>query len=201
MFHNQLFHMAAGLEITKQSMRGFQSALRTYEKATGKDAADVLNRGVKNTLFKAFRLTRQARVGQIRRWDPARTTRSSRMLYALLTKQGRSKKGEGLQAAVEKEFKQRMSARGSLRAGWLPALRAFGGMTRARQFRGSQDGTGRKAVASRLVAEFTNVAGDEESAAKILFPVANQAIEAAAQDMTQYAQRKMQQSANRVSAR
>ena len=198
--------MSADLEISRKSLKEFQAALRTYEKATGKAAVDVVNRQMKNWIIQTFQRVKRGRGIPVkfdpnRRTKAGRPTKASRMLYATLTKLGKSKKGQGIQEAAEAIYENRRKASGYLKASLIPALKLFGGARRARNFKGLDDNPGFRARTGSLTAAFRSLAGDSTSTNSHLAPAARQGLEATTEDMLRYAQRRFQKEAKKVKPR
>lgn len=191
------------LRIDPQSLKDSFRAIRLYEKATGKTAAETLNRFMRNVLIRLMRLVKAATLGNIRRAaDPDRKTNSpiARLPWKKAAQAGH-RKGEGIGDRARKWFNRRVKSRGYVKAGFIPALRKFGGRTgNARLVPGgdASRGKGRKARDGSLLAAFENFS---DGADIVAGPKASQAFSQAADDMETYAQRKMQKDADRYSAR
>jgi len=183
------------VEIDPKTMRDTMTALRTYRKATNKSAAYVLNRFARNVLMKAIRFTPKTKLPRINReTDPKR----SRLLWALASRDG-FKKGEGIGAEVQKRYSRRRSSKGFIAAGFFKALRVFGGRAKA-PFAGGEaaQGSGRKAKDSRLIAEFVNAA---TKSGEIAYEPLKKAMAVQSAHMLEYARKRMQKDADRVSGK
>jgi len=183
--------------IDPKSIREAQAAMRFYQKATNKSAADVLNRFTRNVLMWSIRFTPKTKLPKIRKEaDPER----SGLLWALASRDG-FRKGEGIGKEVERRYNYRRSSNGFIAAGFVKALRVFGGRSKAGKFREGGEaagGTGRRARDTRLIAEFTNVA---DGAGEVAYGPLNRAMSHVSEDMTKYAYEKMQRDAKKYSAR
>lgn len=182
----------------------FRKALKTYQKATEKDMAEVLNRAGRNVAFKAMAFTPMTRLQKIRRFEPDGSgTRQSRLFHALATKGnrlGQAKKGRGNQALAEKIFERRGRSRGYIKAGWIEAAKDFGGRPRKKTFPGGRaaQGYGKKASTFRLEAWLYNFAEGADKVGKV--PL-NRAMAVVAKDMTNYAYKRMRRTGKRYSGR
>lgn len=185
--------------IDPKSIRDSQAALRLYRKATNKSAADVLNRFTRNVLMWSIRFTPRATLPKINREvDPVKG--KERILWKLAALDG-WKKGDGIGEEVERRFNRRRASNGFIAAGFVKALRVFGGRSRAGKFRedgAAAGGTGRRARDSRLIAEFTNVA---DGAGEVAYGPLNKAVNHVSEDMKNHAYDKMQEDAKKYSAR
>ena len=183
--------------IDPRSIRDAQAALRLYQKATNKSAADVLNRFARNVLMWSIRFTPKTTLAKIRKEaDPKR----SKLLWKLASRDG-FRKGEGIGEEVERRYNDRRKSKGFIAAGFVKALRVFGGRSRAGGFREDGEaagGTGRRARDSRLVAEFTNVA---DGAGDVAYGPLNKAVNHVSEDMKNHAYDEMQKDAKKFSAR
>jgi len=183
--------------IDPKSIRDTQAALRLYQKATNKSAADVLNRFTRNVLMWSIRFTPKTTLAKIRKEaDPQR----SKLLWKLASRDG-FRKGEGIGEEVERRYNDRRKSKGFIAAGFVKALRVFGGNSRAGGFREGGEaagGTGRRARDSRLVAEFTNVA---DGAGDVAYGPLNKAVNHVSEDMKNHAYDEMQKDAKKFSAR
>jgi|DEB0MinimDraft_6_1074348.scaffolds.fasta_scaffold144112_2 hypothetical protein len=185
--------------IDPRSIRDAQAALRLYQKATNKSAADVLNRFTRNVLMWSIRFTPKTPLPKIRKEaDPVKGEK--RWLWKLAARDG-WKKGDGIGKEVERRYNRRRESNGFIAAGFVKALRVFGGRSRAGKFReggAAAGGTGRRARDSRLVAEFTNVA---DGAGEVAYGPLNKAMNHISEDMKNHAYERMQKDANKYSAR
>ena len=183
--------------IDPRSIRDAQAALRLYQKATNKSAADVLNRFARNVLMWSIRFTPKTTLATIRKEaDPKR----SKLLWKLASRDG-FRKGEGIGEEVERRYNDRRKSKGFIAAGFVKALRVFGGRSRAGGFREGGEaagGTGKRARDTRLIAEFTNTA---EGASKVGPAPVNRAMNHVSEDMKNHAYERMQKDARKYSAR
>lgn len=176
----------------------FRKTLALYQRATNKDMAEVLNRAGRNVAFKAISFTPMARKGKVDQWKPDRRGQRGRMFYALLTKQRRSIKGQGIRRAAEQEHAKRSKSRGYIKAGWIEAAKDFGGKPRKRTFPGGRaaKGYGVKASTFRLEAFLYNFSEGADKVGKV--PL-NRAMAVVAKDMRSYALSKMRKTGRRFS--
>lgn len=184
----------------KFDMGEFRQALREYQEATKKDWVDILTRAGRNVAFKAITYTKGASLAKIRRWQPDRRGERGRMLYALLTKKGKSVKGAGIRAAAQKELNRRIASRKYIAAGWVEAAKDMGGKPRLRVSARSKAAKGYGVKATRLRLEaflFNFVPGAEKMGKEGL----DKAMAWVAVDMKRYAEKKMRQTARRYSGR
>ena len=194
--------MAKGDIITDKSIREFQRALREYEAATGKNAAEVLNRAGGNAALRSAQFTEKATLADMRAtnaYDPQRRPANDRTRYthALFAKKtGRP----GSSGEVRKFFAKRRGSRGYISAGFLPAARDFGRPTRQRLIRGGDAslGSGKKARATNLTALINNYSDGADTVGARGF---NRALSFVSRDMLEHAARVMQKTANKHSAR
>ena len=186
------------------STNDFRAALKTYQKATNKDMAEVLNRAGRNVAFKAISFTPMSRLAKHRTYEPDGSgTHRSRLFHALATKGtrlGRAKKGQGNQQLAERLYNHRLKSRGYIKAGWIEAAKDFGGRPRARTWPGGRaaKGYGRKASTLRLEAWLFNFSDGAETVGKV--PL-NRAMAFVAKDMLNYAYKRMRRTAKRYSGR
>lgn len=179
----------------------FRKALKTYQKATEKDMAEVLNRAGRNVAFKAMAFTPMARKSKVDQFHPTRRKGpKARMFYAQLTQSGRSRKGRGIKRAALDKYETRNRSRGYLKAGWIEAAKDFGGRPRKKTFPGGRaaQGYGKKASTFRLEAWLYNFAEGADKVGKV--PL-NRAMAVVAKDMTNYAYKRMRRTGKRYSGR
>lgn len=176
----------------------FTKALLEYEKETGKDMVDVLNRAGKNIAFRAAQFTPSATAGKIR----ADLNKEPHLKYAL-TSIALKKKGIGILKSpkfateVKKLEARRIASRAFLRSGWVPAIEALGGSYRGRKV-GKGHGWATKANVTRWVTEIANtVPGIEKVGTEAL----RKAIDFVSHDMIDYANSLMVKRAEAHSAR
>ena len=164
--------------------RLFTRALKEYQKETGKDMVDVLNRAGKNVAFRAAQFTPAATVGRIRS-----DLNRGNLKYAL-TSLALRKKGIGILPApqfaheVEKFVARRIASRAFLRSGWATAIEALGGTYRGRKV-GKSHGWATKANIYRWLTEIANTVPGIE---KVGVAALKQAIDYVSVDMINYAQ-------------
>lgn len=131
--------MSFGFEIPAREMANFESAIKEYYQATGKDAAYVVNRQALNVAIKAAQNTPSADKGAIegvtrRPWWPKLVAKV--MMSGKQIKVGRGKKRRTITAAVsghytraearqvsKKMIGNRVKKAGFIRSGWSPAIK------------------------------------------------------------------------------
>lgn len=181
--------MKAGMEF---DMREFTSAMKSIQKATGKDGAEILNRAGRNIAFKAIKYTFKTTVAEITKklGTPAKPTG---LAYGITSKAlGRKATKE----EVGRMIKRRRSAIGYLKAGWVQAAKDFGGNPRVR-YSGkgeAREGRGVKARATKLLAELSNTAPAIELYGK---PGFEKAVEETIIDMVEHATQRLQRTFNK----
>lgn len=178
--------------------REFVQALNEYQRATGKDAASILNRAGRNCAFNAIRYTKSAPISKIRKHDPARKNYSGQLFHALAAQEGIDK-GKGNDARARELYNKRLKSRDYHKAGWYNALKTFGGNPRGKVQSGSlaDKGFGKLATALRPIAILTNFAKGSEKQIGAL----QKAVNETARDMSRYARRVMEKTARRFSGR
>ncbi len=184
--------------------REFTRALGLYAEATQKDEAEILNRAARNLAYRAAQNTPVAQAAEIK----SGLFRDEHLRFAL-TSIALKKRGIGalkspeFQKEVDRFVARRIASRRYLRAAWAPAIIALGGSFRGTKFKGIV-GEAKKATARKLVAEIltlinqpdqSHAKGAEEIVAKAL----QKALDFVAQDMIQYADRKLSQTARKYS--
>ena len=184
----------------------FRQALQDYQKASGKEFPEVINRAARNVAFRAISYTPKARLSKFKKYEPGSPTNTGRLLHALATKGtrlGKKKKGEGNLALAQKLYASKLQSRGYIAAGWLKAVKDLGGQPRGRlvQLRPggkASKGGARKATVARLYADIFNTStGAEIVGQQALL----RAVDFVAKDMRTYIDRKLARIAKRHSAR
>ncbi len=159
---------------SQSNIREFQAGIRAIMMATKRTEAEVVNRALKNVAFRAMQYTPHAEPGMIQAelyrdnilikmatsWLKKKegapiTGRGGRVKT---TKSGKIRVHGGITrakiaAAAARLLRIRLSRVRAIRAGWIPAVKAFGGTIRgaSRKSGGSaQDGIGVPATPSRL---------------------------------------------------
>ena len=138
--------MAGAIDISFET-KELTRALELYQEATGKDAADIVNRMAKDACFKAASKTKKVRKARIDKHDPTKRPSKypNRLFYAVAAKRGplrktqgqisRQKADGGVSRRVFKGgreeralqyFNQAQQSRGYIAAGWLGVLRKMG---------------------------------------------------------------------------
>jgi hypothetical protein len=175
--------------------REFVKAIEFVERASGKDAADILNNAGRN-----FVIGGRGVVGVIRRTPRADLNRINAIPYPVLVSVVLRRLGPGLDRAaineaVRSERNRRKRAIGyTAGPGWHKAAVAMGGRgvrTQAGFPRSkAAQGSGTKANAARLVAELVNKA---PAASTIGGEAVKQALANVTRDLIAYGNRKIQQ--------
>lgn len=177
----------------------FESALRSYQDATGKEIPEIVNRAARNIAFKAASKTKLAPLGKINRFNPDKRPekKPQRMLYALTAKDRPAGGTDGGRAA--KAFNRRKASRGYIKAGWFAVLRKMGVRTRVRPSDDLRyDAEWIKATFLRHVAIIGNAA---DGADQVGLPALRWAVSVVAKDMEQYAAKKLGKIADDHSAK
>jgi hypothetical protein len=188
--------------------REFEQALRDYEKATQKDMADILNRAARNVAYRAAQNTPVANKAEIKSY----LFRDEKLRYAL-TSIALRKKGVGVlkspqfKKAVERFVAHRLGSSRYLRAMWKPAIEKFGGTFRGAAPKGGNEGYGIKAVdnIAEIFAEIGAIISqpDEKHAAgaeDIGLKALQDAVDFVAEDLLEYAEKKMRETAKKHSS-
>jgi hypothetical protein len=183
-------------------------AFEEYRQATQKDMADILNRAGKNVAFKAIRYTPSASKESVRTGLDIDVTYKDGhdvllkylVVNAFLKKHGqKAVGGKEMGVAASNFMKGRMKTIGYIKAGWLNAALDFGATLSKRPYpKGfAAKGYGKKASPLNLNAALANFATGAN-----LVGVAGlqRAIDETARDMIDYAQKKMQATAQKHSA-
>jgi hypothetical protein len=183
----------------------FESALNSYQEATGKDAKDILNKAALNFAYRAAQFTVMETAAQIQ----SDLLKDPKILYALVSL---SLKKRGIGTLAPAEFQKEVQAfiqrrKGSaryLRVGWAQAIIDLGG-----SFRGSRLERGSHSFANPAVADLLATVAwivDEtnehkaETAEDKVWPVLQEALDFVANDMETFAQDKLAKTAAKYSA-
>jgi hypothetical protein len=179
----------------------WEQAIDSYEAATGKDHAEVLNHAERNIGFRSAQFTPAATRARIK----ADLKRDGHMIYALTSK---ALKARGIVAlktpefakAVEKFLAKRVSSARYLRSAFAQGVIDLGGHWRGRRFTRGASGFGNEASPHNLVAELVAITNQPDeshaaSAEQIGLDAINKAIEFVADDMQEFADRIMGQTA------
>lgn len=209
--------MNVSAQADKRSLNALLGSIKTYEQASGKDTADVVNHALKQVaIFWSHHMPMADRTKiedglrrvvayqiagkgkKYRRLKKAKAIKKALPLaYAIVLARAK-RKGEkipagDLTARANRMINARKSSAGFNRAGIIPALRAFGAPLKnaagARQI-GRPKGTASKATAARLVAKLSNKV---KTVAAIGKPSLDTAVAEAAVDLRKYAERKIAQ--------
>ena len=205
--------MAEGVEFNLDESELIE-AMRLYEQATRKDAAEIVNRAARNAVFGkpygAFYQAPRSTVSKLTKHEPKqrkRYTEASTLFHSLATqnnKYGRAKRGQGNRAVAEKMWRARRSAFGYSRAVWAAIARDFGAMLRGKfdiDTHKTKKATPLNPVAlfdtgpfsgSRSPSNNSTYQGDQTRALQ-------RGINGAARDMKEYAAKKLQEGADKFS--
>lgn len=197
--------MSTGLSLPDSTLREFGEALYVYEKATKKDTVEILNRAALQIAYRAAQFTPVAEAGEIR----AQLFRDPH-LVAALTSLSLKKRGVGVIAGplFEKEMQRfvtrRVGSKRYLRSGWAPAIIALGGTFRGSKLSRGIDGYANRATPVLLLAEIAatlDEANEEkaEGAERVGEKALIEAVEFVTEDMTNYANDKLAETARRHS--
>lgn len=194
------------LEIDRKSLANFQAALSLYAKATGKDAPEIVNRAAVNLAFRAAEFTPKA--------DMSAAIGKIRNIYAFTnfrytqTRRKHPKRAK-MDAAVLRTIRQLNALSGFIRRGWVAAgrkLKAQSGVTgtsRAPAGGGGKKGKGTATMAREAVVSFAEIVNYSTSKSGSS-PAAlekyggsglSRAVSFVANDMRQYAEKKLAQRA------
>ena len=190
----------------KIDTRELQKALQLYERATGKDSAEIINKA-------GFNITMNPRYGTVKNMPKADPKKiESRLMQdgmglKIAARRLKGKRGKGWQKKVGREARReknyRKRAAGYAASGEIKAGVAFGGRRRvAKKFsEGGQLGYGIPAKPRKLFAEVVNTTADITKV-RGSFRARQRAVNGAAKDMAGYASQKlMQRTANKYSAK
>lgn len=201
----------------------FHNAIAEYKVATGKDMADVLNRGIRNAGFETAKATPKEDAGDIEK-----ELRRDKIALKIATKQLRGRIGKTyikrgklrtvtrvtrkqISLKARRLITKRKKRRGFLRAGWIAAMVAAGvkGVKRGDNLLKngkSKLGSGRLATPQRLNAYLGNAAwgrlkGKNRSATAAKMQTAQlTGIRLAKEDMLRHAAKVTRETAQRYSA-
>jgi len=182
------------------SDKELQRSLQLYAAATRKDEADILNRAGKNIAFRAAQFTPRASASAIL---AELSKNANELAIKILSKRGRFK-GVPIkerQEIVKKFISARRKSAGYIRAGWGPAIVAFGGNPTRLKLRPNSKfiiGFGKRATHRHLMAVLANNARGAEKVAR--GPL-RKAIAFVARDMASYARRKLGRTASKASSK
>ena len=194
-------------------------AMKLYASATGKDGAEIANRAAINSVIGgrgqkgAMHFAPKVSAAKLNKYEPKpgrkRWKEHHTLFHALASegnKFGKASRGQGNRAVAQKTWKSRKRAFGYARAVWMAVARELGA-----RLRGKFDipaARGVRATPITLTARFdTGNLADSRSfknAAdfeKDMLRALQAGVNAAAQDMAEYAARKMQETADGFSAK
>ncbi len=162
----------------------FSRSISSYITLSQRDAANELNRRMRQVISIAIRFTKEADKGKIRSYmkGTGRDGMPGALMYRLvpgkgLTRAERAKKARGLLGRA-------LSSVAYIKRGYAKGLGAFGGkQAKLKSGKSAEKGWGKKASYRRLVAEFANMSfGADE----ISGPVLQAAIDEVTDDMLDY---------------
>lgn len=206
-----------GMKIDDSELR---DALRLYMRATRKDEVSVINRTARNFAIKVIMRTPKAAPEKIEgelKGLPRETflglvfskmrksTKQGKMLNRIFKANTPQGSQQAMALAMRKFIEQRKASGGYIRRGWYNIARAFGGGSavsadRRGGGRPVRKSYGKKATESMTIvaAEFENMA---QGSADVAYNATQDALRATISDMTDYAYRVMQGTANKFSAK
>lgn len=184
----------------KSNINQFVFALRAKKAACRHTMPEIMNKALLNVAFRASSFTPRGNAAKIRSGLMA----DPHLRYAL-TAIALKKRGVGIlkkplfAKEVARFVSRRASSAGYLRAAYAKAIEQLGGTFRGSKFRGA-DSFANKASIGRLLAEMVTILEQPDSShAAGAERIGKQAIEEAlafvAEDMLQYAQRKLAEAA------
>lgn len=181
-------------------IKEFQKALLQYEEAVmNHDMPYILNRAGRNIATKASRNTPRATLAEID------TALANKNLFRLVNWKRKQKGlsplgGPAMSEPAIKELKRRHSSRAYIAAGWTPAIIKFGGSSRAHIEKSSKinNADNKLASAGQLLAILENTA---EGAGKVGFDALEKAIVETSRDMISFAEKRLQKTADKYSAK
>jgi negative regulator of replication initiation len=187
----------------KMEIDSFVNALNLVEKATGKDAADILNRAMLHVVIGgkgvegAIQLTPRADAAKIR---AVNIKDVAKVVMARLRRKGRKVSAKQRDNMIRWEYMRRLKAVGyTAGPGWNNAAKSLGGRGVRTQpgFAKSQArfGNARKATPTNLIAEAVNTA---PAAEEIGFAPLEKALGNVAADLVEYGTKKLQEQFDKV---
>lgn len=181
------------------------TALQLYEQATGKEMSEVINRKAVRICFSAAKHTPRAASPDITKHKPRKRNAEyqHKLFHALAsegkTKFGKAERGQGNAATALKIYNSRKSAIGYAKAIWYSLARELGAKMRAKIRVESVRAT--KAKPHNPVAVIESGLIEMGLKDKVLVDALQIAIREEAQDMTDYAMRKLEKLAEDHSGR
>lgn len=189
--------------------RLFDRTVRAVSVATKRAASDVLNRALKNVAFRAASFTPRRSADEIKA-ELMANQYALRIVTARLKRKGGKFTRKQIAQAARDLINRRRRGSGADRAGWIPAVRAFGGSFRGARLRtGSMADAGSfgaRATPSRLAASMGNAYFGQSTGKNMGGNMAamQQALQRAilhvANENLNYAKRKIEQTLRRYSA-
>jgi hypothetical protein len=185
----------------KTNIDGFVFALRAKKAACQRTMPDILNHALRDVAFRAASYTPKANAARIR----ADLMSDPHLRYALtsivLRKKGiRALKKPEFAAAVARFVSRRASSAAYLRSAYAKVIEQLGGSFKGAHFRGAAEGFANEATAGKLIAQMVTILSQPSSqqaasAERIGIEAINKALNFVAQDMIEYAQRKLAEAA------
>ena len=195
------------------------AAMKLYQKATGKDGADVVNRAAINSCIGgrgqkgAIHFAPKSRATKLNKYEPKEGRKKWKehhtLFHALASKgnkYGKAPRGKGNRAVANKTWKARKRAFGYSRAVWSAVARELGARLRGKF--DIPDAKATRATEKTLTAKFdTGNLADSRSARNTqafereMLGALQSGVNEAARDMAEYAARKMQETADKFSAK
>lgn len=189
----------------------FVQALRDYMEATGKEAADVVNKKAVDVCFRAAKETPDADLADLAQYSPAKGLAGAperKMFHAIATgnssrgasKLGSAVKGKGNRKIATKIYNSRKRAKGYSKAIWYRIARDFG-----KKMRGKfniQHAHGTKAVPGINPTAILEADGLQiQHIDRVMSDALETALFAEAKDMREYIERRLAKIAADHSAR
>lgn len=185
----------------KVNLNKFVFALRAKKAACQHTMPEILNKALLNVGYRAASFSPKATAAQIR----TGLMRDPHLRYAL-TSIALKKRGVGIlkspafRKEVERFVSRRASSAGYLRSAYAKAIEQLGGTFRGAKMRGTSAGFANKAHVGRLIAEMVAIleqpdARHAQGAERIGLEAIQKAINFVADDMLDYAQRKLAEAA------
>lgn len=188
--------------------REFVEALRQYEEATGKGAAEIVNKKGKDACFKAAKHTEKMKAPKltpfnpsVKKWkdaDKGGNRYSNRLHYASAAKKGATK-GAGIKQKAEKEQAKRKSAAGYSKAIWFRIARDFGAALRGKF--NIKNAKGKKATPTNPVAILEATKLEVSHINDIMVDSLKKALKEVERDTREYSERKLAETAEKYSAK
>ncbi len=196
--------MARGEEFTLD-VEELVDAMQLYERATGKEMSDVINRKATRICFTAAKHTKKASLVDINKNKPRKRNAEyqHKLFHALAsegnTKFGKAVRGQGNTETALKIYNSRRGASGYSKAIWYSLARELGAKLRSKIRVDSVKATKAKPLNPTATIDTGSI--DIELRDTVLVDALKVAIREEAADMQDYAQRKLDEQAAKFSAR